>query len=657
MVMRAEILQLQDWSDAYYLGMPKVSDEVFDARVIELKEKYPDDPFWLTVGTSSRANAVKLPHKKGSLDKEYPDTIKNWVKNILKKYPNCNFFVSPKIDGLSITLVYEGGHFIRAYTRGDGLYGQDVTERFKYIVPQQIKYKKKVELDGECTCTLFKFKNYEDDFAFPRNFTVGVLRPAVKNTDYKKLLQQDSSLRMKLRDLTFICFNANFENCKSKVSQLEKATKMGFKTVLQPTKKSQEWGIKNKLGENWCKKACRYAYDKIGVYCDGIVVEVDDLSVAKKLGVEVNGLNPKGSRAVKLRPEDQPYEIATIKNIEWNLSKRGIFIPRVNLKPVVLKGAEFNWVNGISYKYVEEGQWGEGGKIKLIRSGDVIPRIMGTVKPSKKNNCPFVCPYCGTKLKIKISYDDDGEITNKHLICPNKNCEGIKSNKVVKYFEVLGIDDVAGATISKLYEEGYTTVKKIYNVKEEALLKLDRFQQAKTDKVINGLKKARKLKLCTFMYASGFFDSHSTGLGETKLQWFIDYFGIDNILSGKINLEVMPEIENVKEKVWDLFVSGFENWHNFYLKLKNIVSFSDFDKKKLNSKKLKGEVFCFTGFRDKHLVEIIENNGGIYKDNLTKKTTILFAAKNSNKTQRAEKEGIKVIPYMEAEKFLNKILK
>ena len=68
MSVRAEILQLQEWSEAYYLGMPKVSDETFDARVEELKKKYPNDPFWLTIGTSSRANAVKLPHKKGSLE-------------------------------------------------------------------------------------------------------------------------------------------------------------------------------------------------------------------------------------------------------------------------------------------------------------------------------------------------------------------------------------------------------------------------------------------------------------------------------------------------------------------------------------------------------------------------------------------------------------
>lgn len=657
MSVRAEILQLQEWSEAYYLGMPKVSDETFDAQVEELKKKYPNDPFWLTIGTSSRANAVKLPHKKGSLDKEYPDTIRDWIEKIKGIYPKSTFLITPKIDGLSITLIYEGGKFIRAYTRGDGIHGQDVTERFKYIVPQQIKYKKKVELDGECTCTLFNFKKYQEDFAFPRNFTVGVLRPAVKNTDYKKLLQSDSLLRMKLRDLTFMCFDASFEDCESKVEQLEKARKLGFKTVLQPTKKSPIWGLKNKPSESWCKKACKLVYDKIGVYCDGIVISINEIKYAKKLGVEANGLNPKGSRAIKLRPEDQPFEIATIKNIEWNLSKRGVFVPRVNLKPVVLKGAEFNWVNGISYKYVEDGQWGKGGKIKLIRSGDVIPRIMETVKASSNNNAPKVCPFCGTKLKIKETYDKDGNVNNKNLICPNKNCEGVLSNRVVKYFEILNIDDVAGATIAQLYDEGYTSVRKIYKVKEEALLKLDRFQQAKTDKVLQGLKKARKLKLSTFMYASGFFDSHSTGLGETKLQWFIDYFGIKKILSGKINLDVMPDIPNVKEKVWDLFVSGYNNWYKFYLKLEDIVKFTDNEKKKLNSSKLKGYVFCMTGFRDKNLVQLIQDNGGIYKDNLTKQTTHLFAAGNSSKTKRAEQYGVKIIPSIKAEEFVKKLLK
>lgn len=652
----AEILQLQEWSEAYYTGLPVVSDAEFDARVDELKKKYPNDPYWLTIGTSTRANLTKLPHKKGSLNKCHPNTIEEWlqsIRNIFKK--DVVFLCTPKIDGLSIVLQYEGGKFIRAQTRGNGYEGQDVTSRFKYIVPQKISYKNKLEVDGECTCLLKDFKAFEGEFAMPRNFTVGTLRPSVKNTDFEKLIKEDVNLRTRLRSLTFLCFDVNFPDIKTKYERLKQAKKLGFKTVLKPTKKSIDWGTRTKFTEEWFKKACKLAEDKIGVMCDGVVVEINRVSYAQKLGYEANGLNPKGSRAVKLLPKDQKSEVATVKNVEWNLSKTGVFVPRVNLKPVVIKGAEFNWVNGISLKYIEKFSIGKGSKIKLIRSGDVIPRVMGSVRDSDVEY-PKVCPHCGTKTRVVETFDKKGNLTNKTLICPNKTCSGLKANKVVSYFTQLGIDDVAGATITQLYKEGFNTVKKIYKIKKEDLLKLEGFQDSKAKKVLQGLKSARNVSLALFMQASGYFNSNNSSLGKTRLQMFIDYYGIEKILSGKIKLNKMPNIPTIKQKLWDLFVLGYNEWYNFYSKLKKIVKFFDFEKPDLDSNKLKGMVFCMTGFRDKDLMEVIRNNGGVYKDNLTKQTTHLFAAKDSNKTKKAEKDGIKIIPAGEAWDYIENIL-
>lgn len=674
-----DIKKLIKWSNAYYNNMPLVSDEEYDSEYDRLKKLYPNDEFFNTIGTSiQKGDTVQFKNIMGSLNKENPESILEWLDE-----QDCDtFLISPKLDGLSLKVKYVNGERVQLATRGDGFTGQDITSRAPYIggIPKYINLPGVVEINGECICykSLFE-KYYSSEYKFPRNFCVGTLRPILSNKVYEKLLKEDEDLKRRLSRLQFIAFSVNYERCSileketSKYSLLLRLIIEGFSTIIKPARrwksedqiKYENEGLnklarckqdivlpfnslyqKESLTSEEIKNIISLVKTKLDINCDGIVVEYNNLKVAKNLGLEANGKNPKCARAVKNKAFDQEGKRTIIKDIEWNISKRGNFVPTLLLKPITIEGAEIRRVTGNNLTYLKDNGLGIGAEVRLIRSGDVIPRIVETYKKSKNFNEPKVCPFCGKPLIIGDYYP----------YCKNPKCSGIMTKKLITFFQIAKVDYMSWSTVSDFVESGYDSVKRIMNLTPKKIMKLEGYKELKANKIVNNIAIMRKsLNLAQLMHATGMFDNEDTGLAETKLQWIIDFIGVSNILKGKpVKADVLTSIKGISKTTADLFVKGYNDFIKWYKDNGSLFELTDLAKTKEGV--LSGRVFCWTGFRDKNLKSLIEQNGGKIKDNLTKDVEVLFSAGDSSKTKRAEQLGIKIIPQGKANEYVNRLL-
>lgn len=667
------IKTLKKWADAYYNNEPLVSDEEYDKLYDSLKTKYPNDPFFKQVGAKTKAEAVQLPYPMGSMNKLNPYNIMEWV-NLHKG----QYLVSPKFDGLTCQLIYKDGVLTEAYTRGDGYNGQPILNRVLHLggVPHKLPTSRKgiIEIEGEVIIYKSAFKKwYADEYAHPRNFCVGTLRPSVTEKEYKKLLKT-TDLKQRLNRMQYIAFKVQGLPETSKYSSLLALKGMGFSTSVQPNKKWSDENWKDyrndkklckcksfkvpfkvlpqtdALNTEWFKQAIDGVKSKdFDIACDGIIVELDDLKKQKKLGTETNSLNPKWARAVKHIQSEQTGKVTTVEDIEWNISKRGNFVPTLIVKPINLEGSVVSRVTGNNYRQVVDQKTGIGSKIKIVRSGDVIPYIVGVEKTAKVS-APKKCPYCEHTLVVK----------GVHLHCANKKCEGRKFQEIQGFFQVAKCDYVSNATISDFLEAGYS-LKKILTLKPEDIICIEGYKEVSANKICKSIQKMRKsLYLCDIMHAFGLFSNAISGLGATKLQSIVDFLGASKVLNDKVvksKLEKLDTISGIATTSADLFKSKYELFQKKFQRIKNLFEFQDFVEVELDSNKLEGMSFCWTGYRNKEQEELVTANGGTVKSGVTKDLTVLFSAGESGKTKMAQERGIKIVPQGKSLDYIKRLIK
>ena len=672
--MNKDFDKLKKWSDAYYNGIPLVSDEKYDALYDKLKSEYPTNPFFKKVGAKTKAESVTLPYQMGSMNKLNPYNIMDWLDT------NGHYLVSPKFDGLTCQLIYENGVLKAAYTRGDGYKGQPILNRALHLggIPHKLptSRKGKIEVEGEIVIykSIFK-KYYEGEYAHPRNFCVGTLRPSVTEKEYKKLVEDESTgIKERLNRMQYIAFKVRGLPETSKYDTLLTLKGWGFSTSIQPSKKwngenfsKHRSGVKNckckevklpfkclpntkDLNTEWFKKAIDgVKSNKFDIACDGIIIEYEDLKKQDKMGTETNSLNPKWARAVKHIQSEQTGKITTVEDIEWNISKRGNFVPTLIVKPINLEGSVVSRVTGNNYKQVVDQKTGIGSKIKIVRSGDVIPYIVGiektaNVKVFKK------CPHCGATLEIK----------GVHLHCPNKKCSGRIMGEIQGFFQIAKCDFVSNATITDFVDAGYS-LKKILTLKPSDITCLDGYKQTSANKICNSIKEMRgRMFIANIMHALGMFSSAISGLGTTKLQAIVDFLGAKKILDNKVpqsKLNRLSEVEGIASGSAELFTANYDAFQTKFQKIKDLFDFQDFVEVELASNKLEGMSFCWTGYRSKEQEQLVLDNGGSVKSSVTKDLTVLFSAGDSSKTKTAQSRGIKIISQGKAEEYLKKLIK
>lgn len=636
--------------DYYLLGESDLSDAEYDQLVEELRKLNPNHPILNKVGDDSEAtNKVKLPVLMGSLNKTRPDE-----GDIARLFAKQDLVRMPKLDGLSMLIEYENGKYKTLYTRGNGYEGQDITGRGQFMnFPKELSEEFSdgtTYVIGEAVISRENFKKMKGEYKHPRNAVGGTLRPYVLDSEYKDV-SDDIKQNCQLIDIVtygMICA----KEFKFFSDILRTLKNLGFLTA------EYEVINCNNITPNYMAKSIKDFRTNYAYLTDGIVLRLNNMVLFNSLGKEANGLNPRGARAVKASLEDQFSQVGIIDHIEWEISKRGNFVPVVWLKePVLFDGAEVVKISGNNVKYVRENHWAPGVKVKIIRSGDVIPRIVGQNSTgTEKLDIPTTCPYCQSKL----------EENDAHIYCPNQNCIGKTRAGIINFFTALNLEDVSYQTIASLFDAGFNTIEKLLTIRYNQLIAMEGYQAKKAITVERELNNSLNgITLAKLMYISQCFMNEKTSLGETKLQWVIDAYGEDSILSSlnnekdengnfkKLSPEVLSTINGFGEASINLFK---DNWKAFKLLYQSLKPFITFKQPDLVSNKLEGMSFAFTNFRDPQLEELIVKNGGSVKG-VSKKTSFLFAASmESTKAKAAQKYGIPIIPSYQAKECLEKLL-
>lgn len=595
------------------------TDALFDRLYSKAKKLWPSNPFFEKVGASAEVaygEDIIFVHPMGSLNELKEGDLAKWV-NLDKKY-----FVTCKLDGSSVKLIYRNGQFVQALSRGDGHKGKDITRHFTQTleikgVPSKIRTDEEyLEIRGELICPKADIPAMLDDLKIltgktyknGRNTMAGLLNskePSVALPKWANFVAYEivGSKKWKSEQIVFLMCN-NF--LIPPFNLLLEGYKLKEEDLIGKVKQLKNFG--------------KYEYD-------GIVIDENQPEVR---AFETNSINPKYARKFKLGAENNTAE-TTIQEIIWKVSKDGCYIPKARVTPVELVGATVQFVTLNNYNFMVSNQLGIGAKVVVRRSGDVIPQIIKTLTPSSCFHLPE-----------EYMFDEpnkDGVIVH---IKVTRTSEDVEFQKIVFFCKKLDIKQAGEANLKML---GVKTVKELITTSEEkCVIRIGK----------NGLKLYQSLRealeTCPLPVFYGAVGALGRGIGQRVLEPIFDTFG-DMVF----DLDKLNSCEGISFATANQIIENKDNfmeWQKFALA--NLIGFKAVKQEKPVSDKFKQYVVCFTGIRDEDMERVISMNGGKIKSSVTSDTT-LVVAKDANsmsgKAKKAREKGIKVISYEEALKI------
>jgi len=341
--------------------------------------------------------------------------------------------------------------------------------------------------------------------------------------------------------------------------------------------------------------------------------------------------NPKYSFAFKMQLDTNVVNVE-VEKVLWNISKFGLLKPRVQIKPVNLNGVTITYTTGFNAKYIVEKNIGPGAIIKLTRSGDVIPFILGVIKPSQYSE---LLPD-----NIKYKWNEN----NVDIVALEDFSNEAEIKLISSFFKGMGIKFVSEKTVEKLYNSGYDSLIKILEGTSEDFAKIEGFQKTLADKVyINIHEGLQDVDKADIVGCAGVFEGFGTRKVKALLEGIPDIFDT-NTTNGELR-NAICEIEGFSEKSADKIVESLPKVCEF---LKSIDKFIKYNTMKGEKKKglLEDLTFLFSGFRDKELEKKIESKGGKIVSSVSSKLSCLIVSdidSSSSKVDKAEKLGVKIV--------------
>ena len=406
---------------AYRDGRPLVcSDTIFDTATSVLKKMAPKHPLLNKIGKEKWDGKKRVRHPESMLSTDKSWSIEDtrlWVASIRKKAEGegidpdgIEVRVTAKLDGLAAMLREDG----RLVTRGDGTYGYDISIAFERGVIDKGNGTPGV---GEVVMDQEYFDGHlTDSYSHPRGVCVGVVKAETLNDDFKPML-----------DAGAVHFTPY--------------------TTLEPWEGSFD-GLLGRHDEIQEEIRSSTPYP-----IDGVVAEITHEKLKQSLGSTSH--HYRWQIAIKQPPEP---EEATVVSITWQTGKTGRLTPVLNVEPIELSGATVSNITAHHAMQVKEHRLGKGAVIQAVRSGEVIPKIVGVVKPAKKTTIPRKCPSCGHDLK----WESDFITCTNHETCPAQN-----ARRLEYFFKTHGqVDGFGPKSIEKLMEAGIGTLEKIYGSTE-----------------------------------------------------------------------------------------------------------------------------------------------------------------------------------------------
>lgn len=586
--------------EKYEEDLPVVSDTVYDIMYDVLKKRDPNNELLNKVGyIDNTDNKVDIPYYMGSMDKiKTMSEIKIWAQKNTGPY-----IVSGKLDGASALLEQKNGTQ-KLYSRGNGYRGKDISHLIPFLELPSVKLDYCVR--GELIVSKDNFK-VNTVFTTPRSMVNGMVN--------KKNVTDGNHLDFVVFEVIYFDRHKNIRPSK----QLTISEELGFKTTINKTILGSEladMGKNNSIDTSFIlglllEYRQNYEYD-----IDGLIITNNH----KYSGITEG--NPNYSVAFK---SNGVGKITKVKNIEWNVSKHGYLIPRIQIEPIIIDGNLINYTTGFNAKFIKDNSIGIGSEIRVVRSGEVIPYIIEII--TKTEPCFPDKKYTWIQSGVNIIETDPGE--------------EFKIKQVTNFFRTVGFENISEGIIKKLIHNNYDSIKKILLITEEELLKLDGFQKKLSSKLYRNIHKIidNPINITTVMVASLCF---GRGFGYKKIEKVISKY--PDILVLTITPDMVNEVEGFSNKTSQQFVKNIT-------KFKMFLEEHSFIKLYIPVKKNKGALFgnkkiVMTGFRNNTIIEFILDNGGSITNTISKNTDLLIIKdKNSNSTkkQAAEILGIPIL--------------
>ncbi|HFM6100190.1 TPA: NAD-dependent DNA ligase LigA [Enterococcus faecium] len=648
---RAEELRtrLNQWSREYYVeDKPTVEDYVYDkeyAELVAIEEQYPDlitsDSPTQRVGGKVLEGFEKVTHDiplyslNDVFSKEELIAFDQRVQKAVGRV--VDYCCELKIDGLSVSLRYEDGNFVRGATRGDGTVGENITENLKTVrsVPIKLKEPMNIEVRGECFMPKRSFVQLNQDreaegkdiFANPRNAAAGSLR------------QLDSKITAKRNLDTFLYTVADFGpmQAKTQYDALEELEKIGFHT-------NREKRLCHSIDEVW--SYIEEYHDKrvdLPYEIDGIVIKVNEFSLQDQLGFTVKA--PRWAAAYKFPPE----EVETlIENIEWTVGRTGVVTPTAIMTPVRVAGTTVSRASLHNGDYIKLKDIRLKDTVLIYKAGDIIPEVSQVVldkrpKDSEEYQLPTHCPVCGSEL---VHLDEEVALRCINPKCPAQMKEGL--NHFVSR-NAMNIDGLGPRVLEQMYDKKLVAdVADLYKLTEEELLTLDKIKEKSANNILPAIDNSKDNSVERLIFGLGI-----RHVGAKAAKILAEHFGDLETLS-KSDYESIIALDTIGDIIADSVVTYFSNEevHELMNELKQAGV--NFEYKGLRNAQLqevespfKEKTVVLTGkltrFTREEAKETIENLGGKVTGSVSKKTDIVVAGEDAgSKLTKAQELGIEV---------------
>lgn len=612
----------------YVLDNPTISDQEYDRymqELIALETKYPklkkDNSPTNRVGGMVIDEFKKVVHKIPmlSLSNVFNESdIIHFDEKICKEVNNPSYVLEPKIDGLSVSLYYENGEFVRAATRGDGVTGEDITHNVMTIknVPLKLKENIDIEVRGEIYMDKDTFNSINEErrlnnmelFANPRNVAAGSVR------------QLDSKIAASRNLKTFIYHLPNAESygIESHYEALKYMKKLGF-TV------NENIIVVNSINDllqyinYWTLNRNDLPYE-----IDGIVIKLDNIMEQKKLGFTAK--YPKWATAYKF-PATQV--LTKLVDIKFTVGRTGQVTPNAILEPVRLMGSVISKATLHNEDYVKSKDIRKGDIVSIIKAGDVIPRVHESIKDRRDGSEEiFVmideCPICSSKLIKKDS----------SYYCDNINCDAKNIERLIHFAsrDAMNIEGFGEQIIEDFYNMGYLcNFLDFYYLKnyKNILMELEGFGEKSIHGLLDEIEKSKSNSLERFLFALGV---RYVGNKTAKIL-ACNFNNIDSLMNASYDdLIMIKDIgDSIAKSVVDYF--NVDNNKKMISEFKSLgVNTVYIDSKVELDNSFNGKNFVLTGtlqlFKRNELKSIIESKGGNVTGTVSKKTDVVIVGES-----------------------------